>query len=222
MAPMKEYRLHLPKDEHGQPLRPFRLNSGINEAKLINELCGICEGILSDGVVNEQEAQFFADWVREAVRLEPVWPLTDLLARVTRIFEDGHCDDEERGELKEVMESLCGQKSEADGASRFSTELPLDRPQPELVVFPHRTFSITGKFAYGARRKVMGAIETRGGRASDSPPNRESHYLVIGVFASRDWVHSSYGRKIEQAVKLRDSGSGIAIISEEHWKKFIQ
>jgi hypothetical protein len=46
--------------------------------------------------------------------------------------------------------------------------------------------------------------------------------LVIGVFASRDWANTNFGRKIERAVKLRDSGSGLAIISEEHWKSFVE
>jgi hypothetical protein len=45
--------------------------------------------------------------------------------------------------------------------------------------------------------------------------------LVIGTFASRDWANTNYGRKIERAVELRQSGSGISIISEEHWKRFV-
>jgi hypothetical protein len=56
---------------------------------------------------------------------------------------------------------------------------------------------------------------------SDSTPSGSSHYLVIGVFASRDWMYTNYGRKIERAVELRQCGSGIAIISEEHWKHFL-
>jgi hypothetical protein len=99
--------------------------------------------------------------------------------------------------------------------------LPLDSPLPDPVVFPGRDFIITGKFAFGTRRKVMEAIETRGGRPSDTPPTIGSHYMVIGVFASRDWANTNYGRKIERAVELRDSGSGLAIIPEEHWKKFV-
>jgi hypothetical protein len=67
----------------------------------------------------------------------------------------------------------------------------------------------------------MEAIEAKGGTPSDAAPSRDSHYLVIGIFASRDWYNTNYGRKIERAVELRDSGSGIAIISEEHWKRFV-
>jgi NAD-dependent DNA ligase len=143
------------------------------------------------------------------------------LARVERIFADGRCDDEERQELKGVMEAISGYKPEADAAETYSSTLPLDASLPELV-FPDRVFSITGRFAYGTRQKVMEAIKERGGRPSDSAPTKESNYLVIGIFASRDWINTNYGRKIERAVELRESGSGIAIISEEHWKRFLE
>jgi len=67
----------------------------------------------------------------------------------------------------------------------------------------------------------MEAISDRLGIVLDSFPTRESHYLVIGTFASRDWANTNFGRKIERAVELRDSGSGIYIISEEYWQKFL-
>jgi hypothetical protein len=80
---------------------------------------------------------------------------------------------------------------------------------------------ITGRFAYGTRRKVFEVISGLGGLPGDSPPNRDTSYLVIGTFASRDWSNTNYGRKIEHAVELRESGSRISIISEEHWKRFL-
>jgi hypothetical protein len=81
----------------------FKANLENNVSKAIDQLSGICSGILADGVVNEREAAFFADWVRKFAPFEPVWPFTDILARVERIFADGRCDDEEREELKGGM-----------------------------------------------------------------------------------------------------------------------
>ncbi len=220
-ATMKTYVLTTPKDAHGQPIRLFRANLGNNVSKAIDQLSGMCLGMLADGVINDAEAAFFAEWIRKYAAFEPVWPFTDILARVERIFADGHCDDDEREELKSIMQALCGHTAECKPAETYSTTLPLDSPLPDPVVFPDRVFTITGKFAFGTRRKVMEAIEARGGKPSDTSPTHESHYLVIGVFASRDWATTNYGRKIERAVDLRDSGSGIAIISEEHWKRFV-
>jgi hypothetical protein len=51
---------------------------------------------------------------------------------------------------------------------------------------------------------------------------KRTDYLVIGTFGSRDWVHTSFGRKIEKAVSLRGSGSGIAIAVEDHWVQCVE
>ncbi len=217
---MTKYILSTPKDADGQPVRLFKANLENNASKAIDQLSGICSGILADGEVNQAEAVFFADWVRKFAPFEPVWPFTAVLARVERIFADGYCDDDERAELKGVMEALCGYTSTAKPEETYSTTLPLDIPFPDLI-FSERQYVITGKFAFGTRRKVSEAISKLGGIATDSTPTRASHYLIVGIFASRDWITTNYGRKIERAVELRKSGSGIAIISEEHWKRFV-
>lgn len=198
----------------------FRANADNNAAKAIDQLTGVCAGILADGAVSEAEAKFFAEWVNQYTHLEPIWPFTDVLARVERIFSDGQCDEDEREELKGVMESLCGYTSDANPSETYSTTLPLDEPFPELV-FPEREYVITGKFAFGTRKKVCEAILGRGGVPVDSSPTRRSHYLVVGLFSSRDWINTNHGRKIERALELRSSGSGIAIISEQHWNGFL-
>lgn len=219
---MRTYKLNTPRNADGQPIRMFRVARENNEAKAIDQLSGICAGILADGVVNDREAKFFADWVRQHAPLEPVWPFTDILERVERIFADGRCTENEREELKEIMGALCGGPHENSAHESYSTTLPFTSPAPDSIEFPKRVFNITGKFAFGTRQKVISSIANQDGIAVDSMPTQESHYLVIGIFASRDWIHTNYGRKIERAVQLRDSGSGIAIISEEHWKKFIR
>jgi hypothetical protein len=217
----QEYKLTVTKNANGQPLRMFKALRDNNEAKLIDQLTGICSGILADGIVNEQEAIFFANWVRKHTPLEPAWPFTDILARVEKIFADGVCTEEERLELKLIMEAICGHATTLDLTETFSTTLPFDEPEPTEIVFPQRIFNVTGKFAFGSRREVMRAIESRGGIPSDAAPTKLSNYLVIGLFASRDWIHTNYGRKIEKAVDLRKEGSGLRILSEDCWRKFI-
>ena len=218
---MRRYTLMAPKDPNGQSVRLFRANFANNIAKAIDQLSGICAGILADGVINDSEAQFFADWVRKFAPLEPVWPFTDILSRVELIFADGRCDDEERAELQGIMEALCGHTQDAKPEETYSTTLPLDDPLPAPLLFPKQQFVVTGRFAYGTRRKVFEAIESLGGVPTDSAPTLATRYLVIGAFASHDWYNTNYGRKIERAVELRNSGSGVAIISEEHWKSFL-
>lgn len=220
-SPNKTYHLVTPKDANGQPIRLFKAREENNVAKAIDQLTGICTGILADGIVSPKEVEFFASWVQRFAPLEPIWPFTDILKRVETIFADGRASEEECEELRGVMEALCGYTNQADPTETYSTTLPLNSPLPDPVTFKERIFNITGKFAFGTRKKVIEAIEGAGGKALDSSPTRDSHYLIIGLFASRDWAHTSHGRKIERAVELRDSNSGIAIVSEEHWKKFV-
>ena len=215
------YKLHVSKDQDGQPLRMFRRHAENNVSKAIDQLAGICTGILADGEINDAEAQFFADWVRKYAPLEPVWPFTDILARVERIFADGHCDAEEMVELRGIMEALCGHTADRDDTEIYSTTLPLCDPAPDPVIFLDRPIVVTGRFAYGTRKKVFEAVEALGGFPGDGSPTQATRCLVIGSFASRDWYNTNYGRKIERAVELRNSGSDICIISEQHWKKFV-
>ena len=42
-------------------------------------------------------------------------------------------------------------------------------------------------------------------------------YLVIGSLASREWAHTSHGRKIEKAMDYKKKGCSINIVSEEQW-----
>jgi NAD-dependent DNA ligase len=95
-------------------------------------------------------------------------------------------------------------------------------PQPHPLVFASQQFVVTGKFAYGARSAVFEAIEALGGSPTDAAPTKTTYYLVVGVFASRGWINTSHGRKIEKAVQLREKGTGINIISEEHCKQFVR
>src|SRR5690349_10020317 len=157
---MKTYQLKPPTDIHGRPLPLFRSARTNEHDKAIDQLTGICAGILSDGVVNQKEAVFFADWVKTHAPLDPAWPFTEILGRLNRIFADGVCNEEEREELRQVMAALCGVKDGAKPRETHSTSLPLDNPPP-TVIFPGKRFHVTGQFAFGSRTKVIEAITSR-------------------------------------------------------------
>ena len=218
---MKKYKINIAKDANGQPIQMFKANFENNVSKAIDQLSGICAGILADGVVCDAEARFFHDWVQRVAGYEPVWPFTEILQRIRTIFDDGQIDDEEREDLAETMRQITGGGIYSESAETFSSELPLDHPLPEKVLFPGNEFVPTGRFAFGTRRKVVDAIAALDGIPKDGFPTQATRYLIIGVFASRDWHNTNYGRKIERAIELRSEGYPISILSEEHWRKFI-
>jgi hypothetical protein len=96
------------KDSHGQPRQLFKFNFENNVSKAIDQLSGICAGILADGIVCEKEALFFKEWVEKYAQYEPVYPFTEILKRVQRIFHDGHIDDAEKEELADIMRQITG------------------------------------------------------------------------------------------------------------------
>lgn len=186
-------------------------------SKAFDVLKGICQGVLADGIVNEQESCFLRDWLETNRDVHSLWPFTDIVARVRRIFADGIVTAEERDELKTILLAITGTAEGETPIADTSTGLPLDTPPPARIEFLGSEFCVTGKFAFGTRDAVVTAIASAGG-TFNSAPRQATRYLVIGHFASRDWIHSAYGRKIERAVELRDAASGIGIIGEEFWR----
>lgn len=99
-------------------------------------------------------------------------------------------------------------------AAHMSTTLPFTAPTPSIQ-FSQRAFCFTGKFYCGTRNWCENQISLRGGIVSTVRKGLD--YLVIGEIGSRDWIHSTHGRKIERAVSYNDDGCKIAIVSEQHW-----
>lgn len=83
-----------------------------------------------------------------------------------------------------------------------------------------RSFCFTGKFVSGSRKTIEKVAAERGATLKDNI-SQQVDYLVIGSVASRDWMFTSHGRKIESAVKLRNEGHNIKIITEKRWLELI-
>jgi hypothetical protein len=206
------------KNEDGQPVRAFPAQHLNNAAKALEELSAICAGILCDGEVSDQEAEFFRQWIERHECFSSIPWFADLRGRVQRIFADGIIDQEEKIELRSIMEHVRG-GNQLDAA--YSNPLPLDNPAPNPIDFQGQSFCVTGKFAFGKRSKVMEVISARGGTPSDNQPAQYTNYLLIGKFCSRDWKEQSYGTKIIRALELREEGFPIKIVAEDHWRTFV-
>ena len=202
-------------DAHGQPLS-HDLNRARRIDRDIHEMLGLCKGIIVDGVVSEAEAAALRAFLDRRPEIRSQWPANVIAVRLERVFADGFVDNDERAELTELLTDVTGARGPATEALQCGATLPLDRPAPVLE-FAGRTFLFTGRFAYGPRSICEEAIRERGGTCADSMTAR-IHYVVIGTLGSRDWAHSSFGRKIQKAVDYRDRKRlPIAIVSEDHW-----
>lgn len=189
----------------------------------IDELIGVCRGIIADNTANMQEAQFLIKWIETNYQVAEYYPFNVLYARVFEMLKDGILDDEEQKELIETMAELTGgdvpNESEEDVES-MSTTLPLCKPAPSIVI-EGSSFVFTGIFTTGPRKHLQALILELGGIIHEGV-KKDTDFLVIGDIGSMDWAHSSFGRKIEKAIEYRDEKkTGIAIISERHWARFL-
>jgi NAD-dependent DNA ligase len=179
----------------------------------VNELIGLAHGLTADGKIDQSEAECLHKWLvaNTASHTNPI--VANLLQRVSAMLRDGLLDAEESKELFETLSSFAGGNYEI-GELQKSTSLPLDRPCPEIR-FAGARYCFTGTFAFGSRAACEEAVKQRG--ALSGSLTRGTQYLVIGIYATDSWAHSSYGRKIEKAVAMKAEGVPIKIIGEAHW-----
>ena len=202
-------------DSHGQP-RNRAYNAGRLAERAVDELIGLCRGVLGDGAVTESEANLLVQWMETNRGAAEIWPANQLYRRLREMLVDHVLDLDEQGELLDLLLSITGGEIPIqEQVNSLSATLPLTIPPPE-VVFDRRRFCLTGRFAFGTRKQCEAQIVERGG-LMQSDAARDTSYLVVGAMGSTDWIHSTYGRKIEAAVALRDRGFPIDLISEEHW-----
>ncbi len=198
-----------------------KLNQLFNRARLddrqINELLGLSHGLLADGKIDLAEAEYLQKWLvaNYISNSNPI--ISNLLHRVNDMLSDGVFDDEEAKELFETLQKFSGGDFEL-GELQKSSALPLSHPPPNIL-FDAARFCFTGTFAFGTRRDCETAVKDRGANAGSL--NAKTDYLVIGIYATDSWAHSSYGRKIEKALDMQRKGSGILIVGEEHWVESI-
>jgi NAD-dependent DNA ligase len=204
-----------------EPTAQFTLRQQRDRAA--NELVGLCRGVLADGVVSSQEAQFIKDWIERNAHLAADYPFNYLYQRLHVALSDGVIDPEEESDLLGTLTALVGCETYVQARDQviasLSSTLPLCAPAPDIA-FEGTLFVVTGTFAYGPRASVVAAIEQRGGEVR---PNvtKKTDFLVIGEIGSQAWKHSSYGRKIEAAVAIRDAGTPLRIVAEPHWASFV-
>jgi len=197
----------------GQPINSH-FNHRRIEDRQVDELMGLCKMALSDGAVDKLELQTLLSWLEMNQECADRWPANVIYARIHRALSDGVLDIEEEGEILDILIKAIGG---IEGEQKSST-LPLCEPPPQ-VKFEGRVFCLTGKFFLGPRAYCSRLIEERGGNLTSSP-TMSTDYLVIGEIGSSNWVHSSFGRKIEKAMELKEKGR-ISIVSEKHMQEFL-
>jgi len=185
----------------------------------ITRLIGIARGITADTVLTNDEIYHLNEWIGQCGEWRNHWPVNLVANKIDEILADGVITDDERKHLYDVLIDLIGgHLTECGEASGTSTRLAFD--DVECIEFDNKLFCFTGKFISGTRKECEKLTEEKGGN-THARITKKVDYLIIGSLSSRDWANSTFGRKVEQVIQLKEDGSNISIINEEHWVKYV-
>ena len=180
----------------------------------IDQLIGLAQGIVADGIVNQAEAETLQNWLRANQTTDNPY-VSRLLDQVERVLKDGVLDDDEGRELHDALMNWTGGGG-ADGEESTTGSLPLD-PAPRAVRITGHIFVFTGTGVFGTRRMMQDATIRAGGTVERNI-TMQTNFVVLGTYVTPAWAHQSFGRKIEKAMEYRDrKGTGVQIVHEEDW-----
>lgn len=188
--------------------------------KATEHLLGICSGLIADATILPSEIHFLRTWLDEHQELNDEWPGRVIAQRINVILDDGFITAGECSDLLQTLREIAKTDFPNSGAATpDGPALPID--DDPSIFFQDMTFCLTGRFLWGTRAACERAILGLNGTVVDNITKRLD-YLVIGSMIEPQWAHTNYGRKIEKAVKSRDDGNEISIVSEQQWTRAME
>jgi NAD-dependent DNA ligase len=184
-------------------------------ARSCESLIGICAGMMADCKLQDEEIHFLDTWLKDNDHIAMTWPGEVLVKRVRSVLADGVIAAEERLDLETTLRQLLGGSALETGATNgTAARLPVD--ETVRVAIAGKSFCFTGEFLYGTRSACERAVKQHAGDVA--PGIRiDLDYLVIGTMASREWAHTTHGRKIDKALEYKAQGHAISIVAEDQW-----
>jgi hypothetical protein len=184
--------------------------------KSLNTLLGIVGGIVCDNQLTDIEIHFLSTWMSENNHIAAIYPANIIFRRVREVLIDGVVTSEEREQLLKELKILSGNDFFNTGSALPEHIANIFDDDP-TVVFDQNIFVLTGEFLFGTRSYCHKAIQSRGGVVSESV-TKKTNYLIVGSRSSPDWIVENFGRKIQKAAEMLESGDyEISIIHEVDW-----
>lgn len=184
-------------------------NEKIGDIEAANWLLGLLQGITADERVSEEECVYLKERIGSLGIVRKAFPWGEVYNYLDGRGEKNVATEEGRQGFQAWINLLTGG---GDGAVA-GMAAQLTDSAVEGVEFIGKTFCVTGRFIVAPRAECVASIELLGGLITRNVI-RDLDYLVVGLGASRDWVCTSYGRKLEKAWRLREMQKRPAIISE--------
>jgi NAD-dependent DNA ligase len=186
------------------------------QSQAMNQLMGICSGLVCDGKLSDEEIVFLSTWAKSNVSIARDWPASTIYRRVEESLRDGVITEEERRLLLTTLQELAANDFVITG-SAMPDGVPNVFDEDPHVIIPQNVFCFTGEFLFGTRAACHRAVESRRGLISEGVTTK-TNYLVIGARCSPAWFAANFGRKIQKAAEMAGSGDfELAIVREQDW-----
>lgn len=171
-------------------------------------LHGMMAGIAADNVITVDEVKGLMAWLDDRPYLNTAWPFGDVRTLGQRILADGVVSQPEHDEILSLCKTVI-----AFGSSRVAKSGSNVFANQPTLEFPNKAFCLSGKLERGKKADAQAAIKERGGKVK-SAVSKQLDYLIVGGHGHEAWAYSSYGRKVEAAVNLKQSGVELLIVQE--------
>ncbi len=185
----------------------------------IQQLEGMLHGIISDGVISDDEIAALNDWLSENDHLSGVYPFDEVYSLLLAAKDDGMVSNDERNMLKAFFATFVDTRVSFNIHENEIAELQkqysiggICAVCPELII-EGKTFCFTGVSKKATRNEIAEIICNHGGQYNDRV-TAKTDYLIVGADGNPCWAFSCYGRKVEKAVDLRKEGHHITIVHE--------
>ena len=190
----------------------------------LQTLQGVCHGILSDGVVCNEEIFAFEKWLEEHSHLNTYYPYDEIYSLVLSTTSDGVVAEEQRIRLKAFFYEFVN-LTDIELSKKLEDEIKdikisgICTINPK-VVFDGNTFCFTGASERAPRSQLRSEIQCLGGVFKETI-SKNTDYLIVGDNKNPCWAFACYGRKVEAAIALRKAGHHISIIHEFDFWDFV-
>jgi NAD-dependent DNA ligase len=182
-------------------------------------LLGMITAMVADEHLHDKEIKLLSTWLSENEGVAEHWPGSVIAMRIQEVLSDGIITEVERTHLLTVLSDFSVNGfAQTGSASAEVLQLPIDDDAP--VTIAGSNVCHTGTFVFGTRLACERLTEKAGG-IPQNKITRKTHVLVVGSLVSRDWLHTSFGRKIQKAAELQLDGVSISIISENRWTQLL-
>lgn len=190
----------------------------------MQRLHALLGGIVADGQIDLGEIDGLRHWLDEHEHLRRCWPYDEIDSLLIHICKDRVVTEQEKqllqGFFSEFLAVLDGRTLVSPSVEIEGKVVGLCAVAPSIE-FEGSVFCFTGTSSRHPRAAMCETVVRLGGIVAPNLTKKVS-YLVIGADGNPCWSYSCYGRKVEQAVKLRKEGSRILIIHENDFHDAVQ